>query len=246
MPDDVEQQLEAEKEPEERHEGFISDEHHRQRIGVQHKKYREEARGREKAEERAGTAEKELEKLRATSAEIVIPPVPDRYSDTFEADLAVRDKAIKRQADNDADQTRLAEQRKEEDETRLTEEDAAIKERIAGFDSNMVTHGLLPVETKKAAETVIAYGVSENFQDILLEDPDGPLFVTYLAENPVELEQMNGMTALQLVNHMNGDLRAKVSLLKPQTSNAPDPPITPRGGGAPEQKEDWEKGAVYE
>ena len=247
MPENVEEVIPGEETPpEEKHDGFIALDKHQKDVNVQHKKFRDEERGRVKAEERTNAAEKELEKLKAKQAEVVIPPVPNRYSETFDADILTRDTAIKQQADLDAEQTRLADERKKDDEVRLTEESAAMNEKVAAFDSNMVTHGLNPAETKKAADTVIGYGISTTFQDVLLEDPDGPLLVTYLSQNPVELEDMNRMSVLQLVNHLNGDIRQKASLLKPQTSNAPNPPTTIKGGGAPEQKEDWEKGAQYE
>ncbi len=232
--------------PEETHDGFIALDKHQKDVNVQHKKFRDEERGRTTAEQRADGLQQELDDLKGQQAKVEIPPVPDKYSDNFDTELEQRDLAIKKQAGQDAELTRQTEARKEKDEARLAGEEAAIKEKVAGFDANMVTHGLNPVATKKAADTVIAYGISENFQDVLLEDPDGPLFVAYLADNPVELEEMNRMSVLQLVNHLNGDIRAKASLLKPQTSTAPDPPITPKGGGAPELKEDWEKGAVYE
>ena len=232
--------------PEETHDGFIALDRHQKDVNVQHKKFRDEERGRATAEKRATDLQQELDDLKGQQAKVEIPPVPDKYSDNFDTELEQRDLAIKKQAAQDAVDTRQTEARKEKDEARLAGEEVAIKEKIAGFDANMVTHGLNPVATKKAADTVIAYGISENFQDVLLEDPDGPLFVAYLADNPVELEEMNGMSVLQLVNHLNGDIRAKASLLKPQTSTAPDPPITLKGGGAPELKEDWEKGAVYE
>ncbi len=247
MPDPVEgEEVGEESPPEEKHDGFISEERHKERIGVQHKKFREEERGRVKAEERTSTVEKELEELRGKQAEVVIPPVPDRYSDTFDADIQTRDAAIKEQADQDAEQTRLADERKTKDEARITKEQAADDEKVAAFDSRMVAHGLIPAETKKAANAVIDAGISESFKELLLTDPDGPLLVTYLDQNPVELEEMISMDLSQLVNHLNGDVRQKASLLKPQTSNAPNPPTTIKGGGAPEQQEDWEKGAHYE
>ncbi len=247
MPDSVEgEEVLAETPPEEKHDGFIALDKHQKDVNVQHKKFRDEERGRVKAEERTSAAEKELEELRGKQAEVVIPPVPDKYSETFDADIQTRDAAIKKQADQDAEQTRLADERKKTDEARITDENAAMSKKVAAFDTNMVTHGLNPAETKKAADTVIGYGISTTFQDVLLEDPDGPLLVTYLSQNPVELEEMNRMSVLQLVNHLNGDIRQKASLLKPQTSNAPEPPTKIKGGGAPEQKEDWEKGAQYE
>jgi len=232
--------------PEETHDGFIALDKHQKDVNVQHKKFRDEERGRTTAEQRADGLQQELDDLKGQQVKVEIPPVPNRDSETYEADVAARDEKIVAKAEQGAEVTRQTEARKEKDEARLAGEEAAIKEKVAGFDANMVTHGLNPVVTKKAADTVIAYGISENFQDVLLEDPDGPLFVQYLADNPVELEEMNGMSVLQLVNHLNGDIRAKASLLKPQTSTAPDPPITLKGGGAPEMKEEWEEGAKYE
>ena len=245
MPDE---NVEAEQseQPEEAHDGFIRVDKHQKDVNVQHKKFRDEERGRVKAEERADTVQKELDELKGQNATVAIPPVPDQYSETYAADVASRDEAIRKQADQDAAQQRQEAQRKEKDEARVASENEALNKRVAGFDSNMVTHGLNPVETKAAADTVIAYGISNTFQDVLLEDPDGPLFVTYLSQNPVELEEMDRMSTLQLVNHLNGDIRQKASLLKPKTSGAPNPPITLSGGGVPELKESWEEGAKYE
>lgn len=226
-------------------EGFIALDKHQKDVNVQHKKFRDQERGRVAAEERATAAETELQKLKENQAEIVIPIV-DRNSETFEEDMQARDTAIQQQANLDAEKVRKAEQVTKNNEARQADDDKAFEVRIAKFDSNMVGHGLNPTETKAAADTVLGYGISEVFQDVLLEDPDGPLFVQYLANNPIEAEAMNGMSTLQLVKHLDSDIRQKALLLKPQTSNAPNPPITLIGGGAPETKEDWEHGAVYD
>ena len=227
-------------------DGFIGLDKHQKEVNHQHRKFRDEERDRVKAEERASTAEKQLDELKQKQAEVVIPAVPDPYSETYQADIKERDEAIAAQTkQNAANETAVAE-RKQKDEARVADDNAALEKRVAAFDSNMVTHGLNPIETKAAADTIIGYGISDTFQDILLEDPDGPLFVNYLSQNPVELEEMNRMSTLQLVNHLNGEIRPKASLLKPKTSNAPDPPLTLRGGGVTEQKEAWEQGAVYE
>ena len=235
-----------EKLDEETHDGFIKLDKHQQDVNRQHKKFRDEERAKAKEAGRADAAEKELEELKVKTSEVVIPPVPDKYSDTYEADIKERDDAIAAKAEQHAANETVAAERKTKDDARRAEEDKALTERVAGFDSNMVSHGLNPAETKKAADAVIGYGISTVFQDVLLEDPDGPLFVQYLAANPVELEEMDRMSVFQLVNHMNGDIRQKALLLKPKTSNAPDPPLKLKGGGAPEQREDWEKGAQYE
>lgn len=233
-------------EEKEKHDGFIDLESHQKDVNVQHKRFRDEERGRVKERERADAAEKELEDLKGKQAEVVIPPVPDKYSETYEADIKERDEKIAAQAKQTADSEQAQAKRKEKDEARLAEDSAALNKRVATFDSNLVSHGLSAPEVKAAAEAVIGLGISNTFQDILLDDKDGPLFVQYLAVNPIEAEQINAMSTMELVNHLNGEIRPKALLLKPQTSTAPDPPITLEGGGAPETKEPWEKGAVYE
>ena len=248
MPDDPE--LEAEEtaaaEEKETHDGFIDLESHQKDVNVQHKRFRDEERGRVKEQARADGLQKEVDDLKGANAEVVVPPVPDKYSDTFDADMKTRDEALVLQAEQTAATDTAAAKRKENDEVRATEESTAVNERVATFDSNMVTHGLKPEVVKAAVDTLIENGISVSFQDMLLEDKDGPLMVQYLAVNPVETEKINGMSPLSMVNHLNGEIRAKALLLKPQTSAAPDPPIVLDGGGAPETKEDWEAGAVYE
>ena len=232
--------------PEETHDGFIALDKHQKDVNVQHKKFRDEERGRVAAEERASGLQGELDELKGSQTVVEIPAVPDRYSDTYDADMATRDTAIMAKAEQDAELTRQAQARKEKDEALIAEADQTLLKRVDVFGENTAELGLNLDATKKAVDFIAAYGINDNFRDILLEDSDGPLFTQYLAENPIEIEKMNSMSVLQLVNHINSDVRAKASLLKPQTSNAPDPPITPSGGGAPEPKEDWEEGAKYD
>lgn len=234
-----------ETQTEETPEGFIAKEQHQQEVNKQHKKFRDAERALNKAQQTADELAKKLEDIEAKSAEVIIPDVPDPLSDTFAEDVQKRDVAIERKAELKAQQEQTAEAKKREDEARVTREEEALKARVATFDTNMVTHGLNPAETKKAADTVISYGINTMFEDSLLEDPDGPLLVSYLADNPVELEEINSMTALQLAHRLD-EIRPKASLLKPKTSDAPDPPVTVQGGGVPETKDWWEKGVRYE
>lgn len=226
--------------------GFIKEEDHQKRINVQHKKYRDEERARVAAEEERAKLAAELEELRAKSVDLTVPPIPDPYDESYEEKIKRRDEAIRLNAEHEANQKRLAEQKEKDEAARAAQETKAYQEKVAGFESNLVKHGLDPSEVTEASKTVLSYGISETFQDVLVEDDDGPLFVAYLAQNPLEIEEMKGMSTLQLLNHLNGDIRQKASLLKPQTSRAPDPPMTIQGGGVPELQESWEKGAKYE
>lgn len=234
---------ELEQEPEVKHDGFISDDKHAQRIGVQHKKFREEERRADGLQTQLDDATKRLDAVEIK--EVEVPPVPDPLSETYAEDVQKRDAAIQQKTELDAGIARKAEEGKQKDEARVIKDEEDLKQRIAGFDTNTVTHGLNPIEVKQAADTVIANGLSDMFSDMLLEDPDGPLLVAYLKDKPVEQDKMNRMSPLQLVTHLN-EIRPKASLLKPQTSNAPNPPIALSGGGVEELEHPLLKGAKFE
>ena len=216
---------------EEKHEGFVKADDSQKDINKQHKKFRDEERRNVKTQTELDSVNKELADLKAQSVDTTIPPLPDKYAEDFDQQMQVRDEAIKRSTAHDAEQTRLTEasEAKEKEQTDLNEE--SLRSKITVFDANMVQLGLNPAETNKAANTIADYGVSDVLQDILLEDEEGPLMVNYLASNPVLLEELNRMSALQLVNHLTTEVKPKASLLKPKTSGAPDPPVILTGGG---------------
>lgn len=227
-------------------EGFIKAEDAQKDINKQHRKYRDEERARKRVEAEKDRLAKELAELKAKTVDLTVPPPPDPYSDNYEDQIRARDEAIQRKAEHDAQQRSIEDQQKRHTEEQALHEEQALQEKVAAFDTNMVKLGLNPVEVKKAANTLIDYGVSDTLQDILLEDSEGPLLATYLANNPIELEALGGMSTLQLVNHLNGTVRQKASLLKPKTSKAPDPPMTLSGGGVQELEDPLLAGVTFE
>ena len=116
--EDVTVAEQSEPEPEVTHEGFIALDKHQKDINVQHKKFRDQERARIASDQRGDGLQKQLDDIKAEQGEVDIPPVPDQYSDTYAEDIAARDEAIKLKADQDAEQTRLAEQREKDAEHR--------------------------------------------------------------------------------------------------------------------------------
>lgn len=229
---------------EEKHEGFISEEKAQQGINKQHKKFRDEERAHTRTKTEAGDLRKELDELKAQSEDI--PPVPDQYAENYAELVETRDKAIQHKAGLDAQQANVTAAADKQETERLDQQKVHEAEQIANFDSNMITLGLKSAETNTAAKTVLEYGVSDNLLDVLMEDIEGPLMVHYLANNPIEQDALNGMSALQLVNHINSEIKPKAALLKPKTSDAPDPPISLGGGGVQELEDPLLNGAVFE
>ena len=237
------------KEPESKEpeapEGFISKEDAQKDINRQHKKFRDEERARKKVEAEAERLRTERDELKAKTSDVTVPPPPDPYSENYADEIRARDEAIQQKAahdvevaQNEAAQARVAEQAK-------NDEQAALEEKVRSFDAATIQLGLQPGDVKKAADTVINYGISETLEDVIIEDPEGPLLVAYLASNPVELESLNGMSAYQLFNTL-GELKAKASTLKPQTSQAPPPPDILEGGGGGDIEDPALKGVIYE
>lgn len=227
-------------------EGFIALDKHQKDVNVQHKKYRDEERAKIKQQQRADKAEAALQELQTEQVTAQIPSVPDPYSTTYAEDVVKRDEAIRLDAEHSAQIKKAEEDRQVEKDARASQASERAQERVKGFDANMLSLGLDPAITKQAADTLIGYGITSALEDFVLEDPQGPLFVAYLAQNPVEIEALNGLSSYELGRRLDGDIRTKAALLKPQTSNAPPPPITISGSGVPEQKESWEQGAKYE
>jgi len=226
-------------------EGFISAEVHQKEVNKQHWKYREEERARQKVEQENERLARELEELKAAQVDTTIPPVPDPYDEDFATKMAERDEALQRAAThNTAIQQKEQEQQQAAQQAELDRE-AAEKAKVDVFDSNMVNLGLSPAEVKKAADTIVEYGVSDNMSDVILLDEDGPLMVTYLAQNPLELSELNSMNVVQLASKLP-ELKQKASLLKPKTSQAPEPPEVLKGAGVPEAEDPLLKGVTFE
>ena len=245
---EVTEQIEAEEieqvEKVETPEGFVPIEQNQEEVNKQHRKFRDAERVATAAQAKADALQKELDEVKSQSVDLTVPTV-DPFSETFEADLKTRDEAIQRVTTHNATVSNLETEQQKTHEAKIAQDEAALKEKVASFDSNMLTLGLKPIDVKQAADTVINYGISDTFQDVLLEHPEGPLLVQYLANNPIELEAVNGMSVLQMVDHLKSDIGPKASLLKPKTSQAPDPPITLDGGGVGEVQEPWEDGVKY-
>lgn len=219
---------------EEKHEGFISEDKAQVSINKQHKRFRDEERAHVRTKTEADNLRKELDELKASSVDLTVPPVPDPYSATFAEETQARDEAIERVATHNAAVKNTEQLAEAKDQERVDQGKAKEAEQVAVFDTNMIKLGLNPAETNTAAKTVLENNVSDTLLDVLMEDDEGPLMVHYLANNPVEQDALNGMSALQLVNHINTELKPKASLLKPKTSDAPDPPIILDGGGVHE------------
>jgi len=211
-------------------------------INKQHRKYREEQRKREELEKRL----KDLEQQSQTLNNVDIPPIPDSWDENYEDKVKARDAAILQKAKIEASQQLQAEREANEQRAREAEELKQSQQRNDKFLENARKLGVSQEALNEAQDIVISYGVGDmpGLAAALVDDPDGPVMVQYLASNLLELNEIvNADPVLAGIKLAN--VKVKAAALKPKPTAAPDPATSLDGRGAPE-KQRGPKGATYE
>lgn len=214
-------------------------------INRQHAKYREEERKRIALEKELEEARKELESAKSSVGAIDIPPIPDAWDEDFDEKIAARDRALLRKAEQDAlfkvEEAKRAAARSNAEQA----EQERVAKLVGDYDKRIVKLGLDAGEVKQAVDTIVSYGISKDLGEYILGDEDGPLITKYLAENPVELDELRSMPPIAAAMRINSTIRAAASTLKAQASEAPDPIEPLAGRGAGERVSPLIKGATF-
>jgi hypothetical protein len=113
------------------------------------------------------------------------------------------------------------------------------------FQGNAVKLGVDEQELNLAIQQVNTYGIQQDLGMHIMERPDGPLVAKYLASNPLELDNLSGLSPYQAAIYVESQIAPKAAGLKKRTTSAPDPLTPPRGAGQP-PKERGPKGATFE
>lgn len=200
-------------------------------INKQHAKFREEERKRKEVEA-------QLEEMRAkvheyeAPKEPVIPPMPDPYSDNFEAEVKAREEALIAKAKYDVDLSLKAKAEERQQAEQQASQLAKMQQAIDQYNSKAVELGFKPEEINKAGQQLVDNGVNKDVAEFLLSDAEGPLITQYLAMNPIEFDEINQMPPMVAAITIDSKIRQKASALKPKPSNAPDP-VSPVSGLGP-------------
>jgi hypothetical protein len=104
----------------------------------------------------------------------------------------------------------------------------AQQEKLNTFQGNAQSDGLDMPTLNNAVNVVVSSGVSPEVADFLLTDKAGPKLAIELAKNPLQLQEIAGMTS------MNAAIKLNVmsqSLSKPKVPSAPPPAETLSGSG---------------
>ena len=215
-------------------------------INKQHAKFREEERLKVAAQNDAKELREKLDAIEANKADVTIPPIPDPYDDDFEEKVKARDKAITHRATQDAQKQVAIDQQSASAEAAKKAENERFQLLIDDYDKRIVTLGLDKTEVRAAGDKVMGYGIPFELVEHIADMDDGPLITTYLAENPILVDDLRHMTSMQAAVKINSDIKLAASAMKPQASSAPDPAETLSGRGAGEKQSAFLDGATFE
>lgn len=199
------------------------------------------------AERRAEAAEKRAAELEAQiprDGRPTVPPMPDPYDADYEAKVSKRDQALREAAAYDAKQEAAEEQKREAQRQRQQAEQDELYRNAIAYNERTKQYGLKPEDAQSAAEAVAQFGISKELTQFILKDEQGPLLTTYLARNPVVLEQMQSMSPIELGAHIASEIKPKLATVMTRTK-APEPAVVLDGGGSP-KPERGPKGASFE
>lgn len=213
-------------------------------INKQHYRYKEEERKRLALEKEIADMKASLNPQNELQA-VEIPPLPDPWAENYEEQILARDKAIEQNVQFKALEAAKAERDAQEMQARQAKQREYVESLEKDFLNNSQSLGLKTETVTESANIVASYGVDPEIANLLMSEKDGPLIVNYLAQNPVELEQLTQLSPVRGAIKLTTDIRAKASQLKPKQTNAPSPTRAPRGGGVSYDQR-GPKGATFE
>lgn len=199
------------------------------------------------AERRAESLEAELAEVRANvpvEQRPAIPPMPDQFADDFDEKTKTRDKAIADASAYDTRQETRATQKTEQTQRAANERQQAATTAINTYTDRATALGITPDELAKSGDAVAAYGINDAVVLHILGDEKGPALTKYLAENPIAMDKLNGLTPMQAAVHIENVVKPAALKMK-KTTNAPPPSTNLEGGGSP-PSERGPKNATFE
>lgn len=178
-----------------------------------------------------------------------VAPTPDPYADDYAQQQELYAESIRQQtrhaAQQEADQRAAQDRMQQQQNLQRQEQERYTKE----YNDNVIAQGLEVDQVQKAIIKLAEGGkIPQEIGAKLVEDEQSPLIIAWLAEgdNYLEAAPMLNMTPHQQSIFIGTTLRDKASVLKPKTSETPEPQETLDGGGASEIESELLRGATFE
>lgn len=203
------------------------------------------------AEQRAEAAEQRLAQYEAQKPKPEAPTVPDMPDpdDYFGDDAglkaahAERDAAIEKRAEFNAEQRNAEKQTTAQTQQQANEVAQKQQEQQEGYLGAAKSFGIEQEQIQKDALTVAQY-VSNDVQDFIIADPQGPLISSYLSKDLVELDKVRSMNPLNAAIYIANEIKPKLAGIRKQTKT-PAPADIIDGQGTPEKIDKRLEGVTY-
>ena len=194
-------------------------------------KTREAERRAEEAERWAEEAQRQLAQFNAPVHRDV-PPMPDPYDQDFQTKLQQRDAILAHNARVDFHQEQLRQQDQVAQQQKAQREQAALQESVATYTQQAAKLGITQDRLAQAGASVAQFGIHNDLVTHILADDHGPAITVYLADHPLELEQVASMSPLQAAAYIEREVKPK---MRKKVDPPPAPVPTLKGSGIPEK-----------
>jgi hydroxylamine reductase (hybrid-cluster protein) len=203
-------------------------------------------------ERRADELQRQVDELQArvpVEQRPVVQAAPDPFSisdEEYRRSLAQRDQQVLAQAN--FDHQRLQQQ---EHQQRLLHEQAQQQhrkqdEKIQDYAGRAAKLGIKAADLQVAGNAVGQYGISAELGQYILESEQGPLITTYLANNPIELDELRHLSPAQAAVVVETQIKQKAIASQPKkVTDTPDPLERPHSAGKASSKR-GPQGATFE
>ena len=209
-------------------------------INKQHRKYQEEKR-------RADAAEQRLAEMQPKPQAPTPVDAPDPFDDDYEAKQAAYIESIRQQAVFENNQQLSEQLTQNQQAATQREQQASENAEIQTYVDNAKAMNISIEQLEQAGQVVGNYGIGKDVQMFIVNDEQGPLITQYLATNHADAEAVAGMIPMQAAMYIERTIKPKVAAMKPKTTNAPNPATKVSGGGGDKDagKYRFSKGAQF-
>jgi hypothetical protein len=203
-------------------------------------------------ERRADDLQKQLDELKArvpAEQRPVVQAVPDPFSisdEEYRRSLARRDQQVLAQANFDHQRQQQLQHQQRLLYEQAQQQNQKQDEKIRDYAGRAAKLGIKAADLQVAGNAVGQYGISAELGQYILESEQGPLITTYLANNPVELDELSRLSSAQAAVIIETQIKLKAIASQPKkVTGAPDPLERPHGAGKAAQKR-GPQGATFE
>lgn len=125
-------------------------------------------------------------------------------------------------------------------EQQKTQQSQQQQEVIKRYADNAQKAGVDLGKLQDAERLLVERKIHNDLANRLLNDPNGPQVITYLADNPAELDLILGTDPISAAVKIETEIKAKALSKTPRVTSAPEP-IPDIGGGGAIETDEFEK-----